>query len=329
MTTLGYGDIIPKTYGGRAVGVFLMFSGISLLSLITAIIASILVERKIREEKGLESIKSSGHIVICGWNENGFEILEGIKLSDSIKKEVVLINELGEEAINDLKFKYKDDLDIKYIKGDFASESALQRANIQDANSVILLSDAGAGQNPEKADARLILAALAVKSLAPNVRLSAELLKKENETHLKRARADEIVVRGEHSGFFLASSSLTPGIPEVVKELLSFREGNDLKRTPILPQFVGKTFKELFHHFRDRQKSILIGLVSESKAIGLDDILSHDFSAVDEFIKQKFQEAGEDFFETGTKGVYVNLNPDDGYIIKENELAVIITPRGK
>jgi voltage-gated potassium channel len=55
--TVGYGDIVPKTTGGRVVGIISIFFGVGLLSLFTATIASIFVERRIREGKGLENLR--------------------------------------------------------------------------------------------------------------------------------------------------------------------------------------------------------------------------------------------------------------------------------
>ncbi len=49
ITTVGYGDVVPHTHLGRVVGMILMFSGVVLVSLFTATIASIYVERKIKE----------------------------------------------------------------------------------------------------------------------------------------------------------------------------------------------------------------------------------------------------------------------------------------
>jgi voltage-gated potassium channel len=50
VTTVGYGDIYPKTVQGRLIGMVLMFVGIGFLSLLTAAVAS----RFVKEERGAE-----------------------------------------------------------------------------------------------------------------------------------------------------------------------------------------------------------------------------------------------------------------------------------
>jgi voltage-gated potassium channel len=50
VTTVGYGDLYPKTVQGRLIGIVLMFVGIGFLSLLTASIAS----RFVKEERGDE-----------------------------------------------------------------------------------------------------------------------------------------------------------------------------------------------------------------------------------------------------------------------------------
>ena len=50
VTTVGYGDLYPKSVGGRLIGMVLMFVGIGFLSLLTAAVAS----RFVKEERGEE-----------------------------------------------------------------------------------------------------------------------------------------------------------------------------------------------------------------------------------------------------------------------------------
>lgn len=54
ITTVGYGDLVPVTAGGRIVAVALMISGISLLGTVTATLASWIVE-KVSTETSKES----------------------------------------------------------------------------------------------------------------------------------------------------------------------------------------------------------------------------------------------------------------------------------
>ncbi|MFH0800984.1 MAG: potassium channel family protein [bacterium] len=328
LCTVGYGDIYPRTVAGRIFGIGLMLTGYCILSIITAKIASILVEKRIRQEKGLESVTSTEHIVICGWNEYVQEILDGIILSGQARNEIILINELSEEEMSNFRFNYAKSLSLSFIHGDYTSESVLTRANVAKADSVIFLADTRGERGLEKADERTILATLAVKSMAPKARVYAEILNRNNVPHLRRARVDDVIVRGEHSGFLLANASLAPGIHQVFKELLDFRAGNNLARMPFPKKFIGKTFKTLSLYLRETERAILVGLVSEVKNIDLDDILSQDSSAIDDFIKATFAEAGEDLNQDN-RNISINLNPDDSYIIKENEMAVVIMPPGK
>jgi voltage-gated potassium channel len=328
LCTVGYGDIAPKSVAGRVTGICIMLTGFLLLSLITAKIASILVEKRIRQEKGLERVNSMEHMVICGWNEHVPEILDGIALSDQADKEIVLINELSEEEMSNFKFKYSNLLNLGFIHGDYTSESVLKRANVEESDSVIILADTRGEKGNEKSDERTILATLAVKTMAPKARVYAEILNQDNVPHLRRARVDDVIVRGEHAGFFLANASLSPGIHQVIRELFNFKSGNNLSRLSFPRRFVGKTFKSLAQHLRETEQAILVGLISEARSINLEDILSQDSSAIDDFIKATFAEAGEDL--TGeSSNISININPSDNYILKDNEMAVVIMSPGK
>ncbi len=215
MTTTGYGDISPSTAGGRVVAVILVIAGLLLLSLVTATVASVFVEKKIREGKGLEPVKLVDHIVLCGWNSNAEDVIAGLLRSLPEKKiRLVLVNELPEDKMEALKYKYRE-YGFKFLRGDFAHEEVLERVNITKARSAIILADTSGQLSLEKADEHTILGTLAVKSLAPDVKTCAELLNPENRQHLKRANVDEIVVRGEHLGNLLASATVSPGLPRV------------------------------------------------------------------------------------------------------------------
>ena len=76
LTTVGYGDVVPITLAGRLVGVVLILGGVVSLSLVTATVASVFIERKFRRERGLEPVKASQHILVLGWSEDAETLLD-------------------------------------------------------------------------------------------------------------------------------------------------------------------------------------------------------------------------------------------------------------
>ncbi len=71
ITTVGYGDLAPVTPTARVASIVMILSFMALMPLVGATITSIYVTKKIKEERGLENITFTHHIVICGWNNNG------------------------------------------------------------------------------------------------------------------------------------------------------------------------------------------------------------------------------------------------------------------
>ena len=323
MGTVGYGDKYPVSFGGRIVGLMLIFSGVGLMSLVTATIASMFVEKKMKEGKGLETVKERDHIVICGWNENTEEVLLGLTTYGSIKNIcIVLINELSIDEIDALKFKYRN-YNLKFLRGDYVHEDVLLRANIARAKFALIMADLSGSHGRDRLDERTTLAALTIKSMAPHIKTIAELLNSENKSHLKRANVDEIIVRGEHAGSLLANAINSPGLSKIYSNLLSFSDNNKLWRTDIPRFYVGKTFKELSDYFHDKHHAILIGLLKEKKSMKLEDLLSDNTSAIDNFIREKIKESKKDFFYEKDTGQNI-INPEDDFIISADDFAVIL-----
>jgi len=321
MTTVGYGDFTPKTLEGRMFAVFVMFAGISLTAMFTAIISSIFVAKRIREEKGLEKVNIKNHIILCGWNRNADKIIDSIQyLAEAPRKNIVLINDLDEEEIARLKTRYRK-IRLHFVVGDFTSEQVLEKANLEAAETVIIIpSDINDSiQNP---DDKTIRAALTIKGLEPNIRLIAYLHDRENLTHIKRANADEVVISDDFGAYMLASHVMNPGIPQTVNRLLDNVSKNRFKRVDIPSEFIGKPFDNLFNHFRKKNNSILVGVFSEEENLGIGEVLSADTSALDAFIERKLKEGGISLKEESK--ISLEINPGSNYRIKDGNRAIII-----
>ncbi len=316
MTTVGYGDLTPVTPLGRLVAGVMILGGIGLLGAgTTATIASILVARRIREERGLVEIRASGHLIVCGWGQHAERVLDSLTAAGR-GTSIVLVGELDIEAASDLLARYRG---VRLVRGDPAVVATLERANVRHAVGAIVLGDA----SRPGADERTALVTLALKSVRPDLPVTAEALDLKGESHLRRAGADEVVTSGEFNAFLLSSAIAEPGIPAVVRPLLS-QGASSLRRVAIPPEHVGRTFGELARAMRDHDGTLLIAIVSEAKGLTLDDLLTDDTSLVDRFIADQFQQAGSGFLRSAHGAIRATVNPPDSYVIQGSDAAIAI-----
>ena len=321
MTTVGYGDFSPSTPEGRLFAVFIMFAGIALVSLLTASISSIYVAKRIREDKGLEKINISDHIVLCGWNQNAESIIDSLRnLSEKDSLHLVLVNDIHEDIVNHLRNKYKD-IDLHFVAGDFTSEEILKRASIEDANTIVVIPNID-DEKIGSPDEKTIFATLTIKSISSTVRVVAYLMQRENLTHIRRANVDEVVLSDDFGAYMLASHVMDPGIPQTTKGLLNASSDERLKRVDIPSQFIGRPFDDLFNYFRSTNGSILVGLFSEEENLGIGEVLSADSSALDAFIERKLNEGGISLQEESK--VTTVINPKSNFLIEEGQRAIVI-----
>ena len=321
MTTVGYGDFSPETPEGRVFAVFIMFAGITLVSLLTASISSIFVAQKIREGKGLEKLNISDHIVLCGWNSNTGNLMNSIqKLNQEKHLDLVLVNELSEEEVNQIKSRFTK-LNILFVSGDYTQEETLLKASVTTSNTVIIIPN-NINNEDGLHDEKTIFATLTIKSIDSSIRVVAYLLERENLTHIKRAEADEVVISDDFSLNILASHVVDPGVPQLSNHLVNADSSSRFVRKQIPSNFVGKQYGDLFDYFRGENGSLLVGLYYEDEHLGIGSILSSDTSSLDKFIEQKLKEGGISLQEQSK--VHVNVNPKTDYIIKDGEKALLI-----
>jgi voltage-gated potassium channel len=117
VATVGYGDLVPRTFAGRIVGSVTIVSGIVLISLFTATISSVFIARKIKESQGLQDITFTGHLLICGWNIHIEELLTIFSKQGQRKamQQVVLVNDAPADRIESLIGAFHH-LDVRFVQ---------------------------------------------------------------------------------------------------------------------------------------------------------------------------------------------------------------------
>jgi len=324
LTTVGYGDVVPVTLPGRVVGVGLMVIGFISLSLVTATVASVFIERKFRQERGLEAVKATQQILLLGWPEDAEVLLDQLlkRLPQSIP--VVLINKVPPEQMEPIKERYPD-RPLFFLRGDYSREDILLKANIRGALKAIILADRQPGETAAQVDQRTLFTALTLKALHPKIRILAELLRPENRAYLERAGAEEVLIRGQYDSSLLAGAIASPAMFRIYTSLL-LGEGQGLWDVEIPGPFHGRPLSEFAAHIREQFQGLVIGLYTEGRAVSLEDLLSEEPSAIDDFIRRKFAETKMTHLLGRTKVDY-QINPPPDQTLGPHQYAVVIAPK--
>uniref|UniRef100_A0A7V4G7W8 Potassium channel protein n=1 Tax=Desulfobacca acetoxidans TaxID=60893 RepID=A0A7V4G7W8_9BACT len=321
ITTVGYGDITPKTLGGRLVGIGLMVGGVLTLSLVTATVASIFVERKFRRERGLETIKAVNHILILGWHYDGENLLTQLLRRLPPTTRVVLVNELPPEKMDSLRLKYPANEPL-FVRGDHSREEILQKANVRHAFKAVILAGRHESETAGQVDQRTLLTALTLKSLNPKIKVMAELLRPENQPYLERAGAEQILIRGQYDSSLLAGAIASPGLFQIMDALLN-AYGYTVWSVDVPPTFQGRPVRDLAAYLNSQHQALLIALYTEGRALSLEDLLGEESSPIDDFIRRKFSETGMTHL-FGRSKVEFQINPPETQVIVPHQKAVVI-----
>ncbi len=130
ITTIGYGDIYPVTTGGRICALFLMFSGIGLLSVSTAGIAAYLVRFNQLEQLRTWGLKD--HVVICGLGTMGF------LMATAFRRENHRVLVIERDESNDRIQSCREGGAV-VIVGNAAGSGTLRRARLDRAKHLIIV----------------------------------------------------------------------------------------------------------------------------------------------------------------------------------------------
>lgn len=270
---IGFGDatalILPAFFGELgimespflAVRISLMaglIASITFLAILTAKITSLLMEFLRRGGSMKKKVNFSGHIVICGWNFQGEQIVNHLLSPDQKQyRQIVVLANIERRPVKDER--------IDFIKGDPTQDESLVRAGVMKANSIIVLTDLNKG--PNEADAEALMVVLAVESLNRKVHTCVQLLNSTNRMHLERAHADEIICLDQLGGNLVVASALNHGLSHIVAELLTFNVGSEFYRYDghISDALVGKEFAEAVQILAERRMILLAVETNDSE----------------------------------------------------------------
>jgi voltage-gated potassium channel len=323
MTTVGYGDIVPATTGGKILGLVVMAGGIGLVSTLTGNMASLLVERKAKKRKGLLEVKRSGHVVILGWNSSAPGLVRGLRENGIIDRAgLVLVTDLAQEMRDEIAYQLDLGEKLFFVAGRIVQENVLHKARPDHAAMIYILRQDGLP--PHESDQQSIYAALSVRGMAPKTPIYAEAAVPENRVHLLRAGVTEIIDRGEISSGVMALLATAPAGWALLQAMLGLSGRSCLSLRAIEPEERVLAWGELARRLRQTDGSLPLALCRNARSLALEDILDAG-SALDQFILELFQSHGRET-KIGGREAGVLVNPADSQAVENFDGVLVLLP---
>lgn len=332
--TVGYGDRFPVTLMGRLLAILLMFSGVLVISLLTARISSIFFEAALKKRRGTVNTEQlKDHFVICGWTEDMEQLLLHIlEFNQHLDSSQIVIIAHVDEATREGVRAHPKLHNIGFIVGEYYSEAQLWRAAPERARKVLILADrsispSGQVPTPVEIDARTIMTAMSLSTIARGTMIAAEILDPKMTQYLRIAGVSEVIYSREYSRLLIGNASGGTGVVNILYDLLDPSTPSKISTLPIPTNFTGKTYKEVKDFIEQNNKQMII--------IGILENFGNQHSIKEHALRKAQQTPDIHQLVNNLKAVrdikcnYPLFNPDPQYSINESSLLIGIENRQK
>lgn len=197
ITTVGYGEIVPLSDGGRMFAVSTILLGVSSSGVALGILSNLVFEEtlfKILRGKHMEkTIRNlTDHYIVCGYGTTGAGITEELLLQGET---VVVIDNNGERRPT------SDQRDCFFMEGDARKDHTLSAANLEGAKGL-------ATSLTEDADNVFVV--LTARAINPNLRIVSRYKDPDTEKKLLTAGANHAISPYKMGGQRLALALANP-----------------------------------------------------------------------------------------------------------------------
>jgi len=208
VTTVGYGDIPPKSDGGRIFAIFFMLLGggtvlFAITTLIQSVIQSEIIEALDFRRKAKEMNKLQNHYIVCGAGRVGRRIIRNLQK----EKHPFVIIERDEKKVAEF-----EDENLPILLVDATLEENLIQAGVKRAKGL-------ASCLPD--DAANVYVVLTARGLNENMHIVARAVEEQAEPKLLRAGANRVVAPTIIGGLSMARALLKPAIADFMDSIVA------------------------------------------------------------------------------------------------------------
>lgn len=234
LMTVGYGDVVPETDGGKLFALILIPLGVAIVTYAMGAVASYFIEHqlsvKVWNKRMEHTIKKlENHIVVSGLGRVGRQVYEQLKEENV---QVVYIHESEEEMLRILP-----EGTLRII-GNPLDEKILKEANIEKARGLIATLPS---------DSENVFITIKAKALNEKIEIVARAENTGSEDVLLRAGANRVVNPSTIGGRELVSSVLRPEGTDLINLLIHTKEKKQSLEEVAFTKacsLIGKTLKE-------------------------------------------------------------------------------------
>lgn len=264
ISTTGYGQIVPVTIAGRIVALFTIMSGVLLTALLTGTIASSYLNNISRTRSGLMEFKKiKDHIIICGWRGNMGEFLKNIVSESTLSLDnIIVVADAPQEMVDSV---FESLQEFKFVRGSFFDKNILAKANVKQATKAVVLADQMNNKSGFEVDSQTVMTVISLKALNKNIYVSAQLLEKNFEIYLQRAKCDEIMYAKSLNNDILMQVIAQNGMSNIIAALFSNEGACRIRVESVKSSFINKTVQDIKTFVAENfSHSILLGILEHT-----------------------------------------------------------------
>lgn len=230
VSTVGYGDIAPKTTAGRWFTIALIISGVGLAFYTLTLAVSLVIEGRLKDILGRRGMQRriaslNNHIIVCGAGKVGSNVI--LRLQQE-KEPFVVID--SDQSICERLEEEK----VLVIHGDATMDEVLVSAGLEKAKGVIAALSG---------DANNVYVTLTAKSMNPDVFVVARADRPEAEEKMRRAGATSVVSPAVMGGRHMVNAMTRPLIMDLLENVFYNQELHlDMAQIVVRPnsELIGK-----------------------------------------------------------------------------------------
>jgi voltage-gated potassium channel len=204
VSTVGYGDVVPITTGGKLFTVFLIMTGVGTALYLLSRLAELVIEGQLHELFGRnvmerEISRLENHVIVCGFGRFGRAVVEELLRSRSPL--VIIDSDAAQEE--DLA-----SLAVPYLIGSALSDETLDHAGVERARAIVVATPS---------DSDNVFITLSARERNPGIRIHARAESEAGARRLRLAGATQVISAYQSGGTRIAASILRPAVVDFLE----------------------------------------------------------------------------------------------------------------